>query len=133
MSLGQRFRTPGSSKWRRSIGVSALIVNQMMMKKMSFRFCPGCGEYRHLKLKARDLIWSQPPSCPQCKRPLEITGLAILLFGICVSLSIALGQCAADEGTVEAVFCAFAVMAAVRWIRHFRARRRNAANRVPGG
>jgi hypothetical protein len=111
-----------------------LIADQMRLEKMSFRFCPGCGEYRHLNLKARDFTFAQPPSCPHCQRPLEITGLAILLFGICISLSIALVQYeyAGGEEPVEAIFCAFAVMAAVRWIRHFRAKRRNTTNRVPG-
>lgn len=101
-----------------------------MMKEMTFHFCQGCGAYRRAEKAGRSFVLVTAPTCLECNQPLQMTGLAVMLIGIVVSLPISLALCAGATEVGEATFLGFTAMAVMRWIRQSRARRRHAANQA---
>ena len=61
-----------------------------------------------------------------------MTGLAIVLIGIVVCLPISLIMCAGATEVAMGLSVAFIVMAVMRWVKQFRAKRKT-ANKPTGG
>jgi membrane protein implicated in regulation of membrane protease activity len=59
-----------------------------------------------------------------------MTGLAVMLIGIVVSLPISLVLCSGATEVAEAAFLGFTIIAVMRWFRQSQAKRKHAANQA---
>lgn len=103
------------------------------MKYRTFHFCPQCGEYCKLEPTGRSFALVRDPRCPTCDKPVQMTGLGVMLIAIVVCLPISMILCAGATEVATTLFMGFCIIAVMRWIRQLRAERRRirATNGIP--
>lgn len=91
---------------------------------MHMYFCPHCGTVYESKSckKVKGRIPMQPRLiCPQCDKPVQVSGVVWILLGLLIGLVFSITLCSGVPAVGVIIGVAFGVVGVIRLIRQFRA------------